>query len=241
MFAGLHISPPTLEYDTPDLPLPNRRPSYRAEDAPTLRALEGPPNPGLVETSSRPAERDSDSSADDGDIAQTTLISFDVTDSRDQEQSLDGGQGHWSAELRSANDEPLSNEPRYRVTGLTMLPTIMATEGLREIAAGILVMPIEALMVRSIGRLYRTRTGSGVGDMYPLASPIRLSDWTIGWTISPTRLTALRSICWSLVLQLAITGTVWAGFTVVSQWAARKPKPDTKRMESDMIERTATT
>ena len=206
MFGGLQISPPTMEYDTPDQPLPNHRSSSRTEDGPTLRALEGLPDLDRTETRTRPVERDSDSSADDAELTHATLISFDVeaNDGEPQDPAIEAALGHWSAELRSAN-EPPTDERKYHVTGLTMLPTIMATEGLREIAAGIVVMPIEALMVRSIGRLYRTRLGLGVDDMY---------SW---W--SPVRFPGFRSICWALALQLGITGVVWAGFTVVSQWA----------------------
>ena len=207
MFGGLQISPPTMEYDTPDQPLPNYRPSSsRTEDEPTLRALEGLPDLERTETRTHPAEGDSDSSADDGELTHPTLISFDVeaNDGEPQDPAIEAALGHWSAELRSAN-EPPTDERKYHVTGLTMLPTIMATEGLREIAAGIIVMPIEALMVRSIGGLYRTRLGLGMDDMY---------SW---W--SPVRLPGLRNICWALVLQLGITGVFWTGFTVISQWA----------------------
>ncbi|TVY39032.1 hypothetical protein LOCC1_G006079 [Lachnellula occidentalis] len=207
MFGGLQISPPTMEYDTPDQPLPNHHPSSsRTEDEPTLRALEGLPDVERTETRTRPAERDSDSGADDGELTHPTLISFDVeaNDGEPQDPAIEAALGHWSAELRSAN-EPPTDERKYHVTGLTMLPTIMATEGLREIAAGIIVMPIEAFMVRSIGRLYRTRLGLGMDDMY---------SW---W--SPVRLPSLQNICWALVLQLGITGVFWTGFTVVSQWA----------------------
>jgi hypothetical protein len=222
MFTGLQISPPTMEYDTPDRPLPDRRSSSRTEDGPTLRALEGLPDLERTETRTRPVERDSDSSADDGEVTHATLISFDVeaTDGEPQDPAIEAAMGQWSAELRSAN-EPASKEPRYHVTGFTMLPTIMATEGLREIAAGIVIMPIEALMVRSIGRLYRTRAGLGVDDMY---------SW---W--SPLRFPGFRSICWALALQLGITGVVWAGFTVVSQlaivseWATRKRELEKKK------------
>ncbi|TVY84777.1 hypothetical protein LSUE1_G001401 [Lachnellula suecica] len=223
MFAGLQISPPTMEYDTPDRPLP--RSSYRTEDEPTLRALEGLPSLERLETRTRPVERDSDSSADDVEMAQ--LISFDVEASQvipESARSAEAPSENWSAELRSANDPP-PTETRYRVTGLTMLPIIMATEGLREIVSGIVVMPLEALMVRCIGRLYRASAQTGVEDMYSLTSGFG----------------GFANILSALTLQLGITGLVWAGFTVTTQWAAMKRPPKEKKeteTSSDQTENT---
>lgn len=209
MFEGLSLPPPTMEYDTPDRPTP--RASQPVEDGPTLRALEGLPSLARSETHPRPTERDSDSSADDTELAHATLISFDVeTDNVNggQSQSMEGTLGQWSAELRSSNEQP-PGEIKYRVTGLTMLPTIMATESLREIAAGIVVMPFEALMVRCIGRMYRASAQSGAGDMYT---------WHSGFG----GLGGLSNILSALALQLGFSSIVWAGFTVISQWATKK-------------------
>ena len=88
-----------------------------------------------------------------------------------------------------------------------MLPTFMATEGLREIIAGIVVMPLEAVMVRLIGRAYRASAGLPMDDMYPTGFVVR----------------GVQNILSVLTMQLIVTGVTWAGFTIGTQyWAARK-------------------
>jgi hypothetical protein len=131
-------------------------------------------------------------------MTHATLISFDV----EATDVVESSRGTWSAELRSANEPKPSSDVKYRVTGVTMLPPIMATEGLREIAAGIIVMPLEALMVRVIGRAYRTSAGLGMEDMYPLGHGFP----------------SMGNLCSVLTVQLAVTGVIWAGFTVATQW-----------------------
>jgi hypothetical protein len=198
MFSGINISAPVLEYDTPDQNA-NERSRYRSEDEPTLRALEGLPALDRQDTRPHPNERDQDSSEDEEEeMTHAALISFDVEATDVVESSL----GTWSAELRSANEPKPSLDVKYRVTGLTMLPPIMATEGLREIVSGIIVMPLEALMVRVIGRAYRGSAGLGTEDMYRWGVP------------------SVGNLCSALTVQLAITGVIWAGFTVGTQWWA---------------------
>lgn len=200
MFSGLNIAPPTMEYDTPDRPTDDRT-RYRTEDEPTLRALEGLPALDRTETRPRQIEGDQDSSDDEEEeMTHATLISFDVEATDVVESSL----GTWSAELRSANEPKPSRVPLYRVTGLTLLPPIMATEGLREIAAGIIVMPLEALMVRVIGRAYRASAGLEVEDMFVWAVP------------------SVGNLLTALTLQLVVTGVIWAGFTAGTQWLAAR-------------------
>jgi len=201
MFSGLNISAPALEYDTPDRNA-DERSRYRSEDEPTLRALEG--LPALDRTGARlpQNERDQDSSdeEEEEEMTHAALISFDVEATDVVESSL----GTWSAELRSANEPKPSLDVKYRVTGLTMLPPIVATEGLREIVAGVIVMPLEALMVRVIGRAYRGSAGVGMEDMYRWGFP------------------SLGNLASALTVQLAITGVIWAVFTVGTQWWAVK-------------------
>jgi hypothetical protein len=211
MFSGLNVAAPSMEYDTPDRPRDDRS-RYRSEDEPTLRALEGLPALDRTETRARVNERDQDSSEEEEEeLTQATLISFDVEATDVVEPSL----GTWSAELRSANEPKPSQGLKYRVTGLTMLPPIMATEGLREIAAGIIVMPLEAFMVRVIGRAYRASAGLRMEDMFIWGVP---SVWNL--TIA-------------LTVQLAVTGIIWAGFTAGTQrlaalWGARGTESPTK-------------
>jgi hypothetical protein len=207
MFSGLAISPPTVEYDAPDQEsAATRRGQYRSEDESTLRALEGLPALERAETMNRAADGGRDGSDDeDNEVTQATIISFDVESTENVEPSL----GTWSAELRSANELKPVEEVSYRVTGITMLPTIMATEGLREVAAGILALPLEAVMVRMIGRAYRQASGRSMQDL---------------WDIQP----ALHSLNFSNVipafgLQIIITGFVWGGFTTITHiWANRQ-------------------
>jgi hypothetical protein len=200
IFSGLNIAAPTMEYDTPDRPT-DERSRYRSEDEPTLRALEGLPALDRTETRPRQTERDQDSSdEEEEEMTHATLISFDVEATDVVESSL----GTWSAELRSANEPKPSQDLKYRVTGLTMLPPIMATEGLREIAAGIIVMPLEALMVRVIGKAYRKSAGLSMEDIY-------------GWGVP-----SLWNLITVLTVQLAVTGVIWAGFTAGTQWLAAR-------------------
>lgn len=192
MFAGLSMSAPTMEYDTPDRP--EERQGSRS-DEPTLRALEGMPT--LVSVHG-------DETDDDEEMAHATLISFDV----EATEPVENAAGTWSAELRSANEPKAPEEVKYRVTGLTMLPPIMATEGLREIVAGVIVMPLEAVMVRIIGRAYRASAGLPMDDMY-----------SIGFTIR-----GFQNIASALTMQLVVTGIAWAGFTIGTQWWGRKKR-----------------
>ncbi|KAK0109405.1 hypothetical protein ONS95_002103 [Cadophora gregata] len=186
MFAGLNMSAPTMEYDTPDRP--DERQGNRS-DEPTLRALEGMPAMTSVH---------GDDSDDEEEPAHATLISFDV----EATEPVENATGTWSAELRSANEPKPTEEVKYRVTGLTMLPPIMATEGLREIVAGIIVMPLEAVMVRIIGRAYRASAGLPMVDLYP-----------VGFTVR-----GFQNILSALTIQLVVTGIAWAGFTIGTQW-----------------------
>jgi hypothetical protein len=170
MFSGIPDAAPAMEYDAPDRnpgieAVPNA--TIRAEDPPTLRALEGrpamePQNEAQLGRTEAVFEIEHDSSdEEEGEMAQATLISFDV----EATESMDNSLGPWSAELRSANEPGQSKDVKYRVTGLTLLPTILATEGLREVIAGILVMPLEAVMVRIIARAYRQSAGLSTSDL----------------------------------------------------------------------------
>lgn len=209
MFSGLPISTPSIGFDTPDIPFEEERPR-RGEDTPTLRALEGLPaldREEREEARMRQSLMDQDDSSEDenDEVQQTTLISFDVEAAHATENSM----GTWSAELRSAN-EPKSKIIQYRVTGLTMLPTILATEGLREICAGILVIPLEAVMVRIIGRAYLQNSGLSLSSFYEVFA---FKDAIPAW----------RNLVGAFAIQVVATGVIWAGFTLGSQrWAGKR-------------------
>ena len=213
MFSGIPDAAPSVEYDAPDRVseagnveiAPNS--NVRAEDLQTLRALEGRSAADYQEAPPRRERREAafemeqdSSDEEDAEMAHATLISFDV----EATESMDNSLGTWSAELRSANEPKQSKDVKYRVTGLTLLPTILATEGLREVIAGVLVMPLEALMVRVIARAYRHSAGLSVSDLYQLGEHVP----------------AFENLFSAFAMQMAITGVVWAGFTVGSQWWA---------------------
>lgn len=221
MFSGLDITAPDMEYDAPDRSSEDRVRNHGA-DAGTLRALEG--RPALEVREEREEERmrllsrsmeqrDNPSDDDDEELHQATLISFDV----EATDTAPDATSSWSAELRSANESKPSSDVEYRVTGLTMLPTILATEGLREVAAGILVMPLEALMVRVIARAYQKSAGLDVSNIYEVLS---IQD------LFP----AFGSLFGCFAIQVAFTGVVWTGFTMgVQLWALhRRPRPEEK-------------
>ena len=65
-------------------------------------------------------------------------------------------------------------------------------------------MPLEALMVRVIGKAYRRSAGLGMEDMY-------------GWGMP-----SMWNIITVLTVQLAVTGVIWAGFTAGTQWLAAR-------------------
>lgn len=218
IFSGLSSHAPLMEYDTPDITIEEER-SRRGEDTPTLRALEGLPaldRDGREEMRTRQSTLDAgDDSSEDGndEMQQATLISFDVEATEAVENSF----GTWSAELRSANEPvPLENI-NYRTTGLTMLPVILAAEGMREIIAGLLVLPLEAVMVRVIARAYRQDAGLSVTDLYSIGA-------TKGFL-------GRKSLIGVLALQVALTGAIWAGFTVTTQWLTRRRVGDAEGKE----------
>jgi hypothetical protein len=205
IFSGLSGHAPLMEYDTPDVTAEEER-SRRGEDTPTLRALEGLPaldREGREETRMRQSTPDpGDESSEDGndEMHQATLISFDV----EATEAVENSMGTWSAELRSANEPVPLESINYRTTGLTMLPVILAAEGLREILAGLLVLPLEAVMVGAIARAYRQDAGLGVADLYSIGA---LKGFL-----------GRRSLVGVFTLQVILTGAIWAGFTVTSQW-----------------------
>jgi hypothetical protein len=202
MFLGLPVAPPTMEYDSPDLDTEGR--AYRGEDEPTLRALEGLPALDRNEFQSRQNDGEQDTTdEDDDEMSHAPLISFDV----EATEAVESSRGTWSAELRSANEPKPSADIKYRVSGLTMMPTILATEGLREVIAGIMVMPLEAVMVRIIGRAYRGSADLGMEDMYLVTPAIR----------------GFGNLFPALAIQLFVTGCIWAGFTIGTHlWVTRR-------------------
>lgn len=203
MFEGF-LEAPTVEFDAPDR-IPTEQRTTRGEDPQTLRALEGLPTLNGPEEHPRILESDEDSSEEEGaEVAQARMISFDV----EATEAVDNPLGSWSAELRSADPPRSSKGTDYRVTGLTLQPTVSATEVFREVMLGFIMMPIEAVMVRVIARAYRKSAGMGVSDLYHVGEYVP----------------AIGNLFQAMTLQLAITGVIWAGFTVGAQFWAKRNK-----------------
>ncbi|RKF59067.1 hypothetical protein OnM2_063056 [Erysiphe neolycopersici] len=138
------------------------------------------------------------SDVDDDEMNHAQLISFDV----EPTESSDASRGPWSAELRSTNEPKTPSVARYRVTGLTLLPNILATEGLTDAVCDILVLPFEAIMVRVIGAAYQYN------------SDVK-SNYYFGIGLKPRGIVNLI-ITWTW--QVTITGIIWAGFTLCTNW-----------------------
>jgi len=197
----------------------------RTEDEQTLRALEGYPAADQEERERREEERmrllslameraeAGEVSEDEIEEPTATLISFDV----EATEPIGDTAGTWSAELRSANDPQPSNEIKYRVTGLTMLPTILATEGLRELAAGVLTMPLEAIMVRVIARSYAEIEAPMFYEVFEFRS----------------LLPVVENIFGAVAIQFIFAGAIWAGYTyAVQRYTTKKILQDDEDKEN---------
>jgi hypothetical protein len=158
----------------------------------TLQALEG-----------RRPNHDDSSDEDDHEMSQQTLITFDVEATEMTEATM----GTWSAELRSAN-EPPPKEKIYRTSALTMLPPLLVAEGFSVILAeiGLVILPLEAVMVRTVARAYRRSAGLGAEDLFEVFS------YRNPWI----NIFAVQAV------ELALTGALWAAFTFGSHAMSRK-------------------
>lgn len=216
MFSGLAVTPPQTEFDAPDRVGSNN--DARTVDEATLQALDEvattrrsgtpaqSPDTGRESRETREGREARDGSDDEEGEIQPTIISFDVEAAESVEPAL----GTWSAELRNTNDmNKPAQDVNYRVTGLTLLPTIMATEGLREIVAGLVLVPMEAVMVRFVGRVYRQAMGLPVDDLWDVAPVLRSLNFS--------------NLLPAIGLQVVSTGVVWAGFILTTHiWSTRK-------------------
>lgn len=211
MFQGLGVMAPHMEYDTPDQPM-DEEDTHTTPDRPNrVRASEGGSSPASNSAQGRTSWRQEQTGAsedEDEDQPPTTLISFDV----EATEPADATETSWSAELRSAQEPASSTGTKYRITGLTLLPFIMATEAMREVLAGIFVLPIEAVMMRVIGRSYRASAGLGVADMYEMS-------WFPNLGVQ-----GYENVVSVMALQIVVTGVVWAGVVGASAWYAERKR-----------------
>jgi hypothetical protein len=183
--------------------------SWHGEDEPTLRALEGLPSLDRTGIRAQQVDIDMDSSDDeDGEITHATLISFDVEATEVAETSA----GTWSAELRSANEAGPSKDIVFRMTAITMLPPLLAADILSAGLAGVILMPLEAVMVRVVARAYRESAGLGVDDFY-----------AVGGMVS-----GIGNLFSGCVCELAAAGLVWAGITVIADWLCIQDRNETE-------------
>lgn len=222
MFSGLGVNPPTMEFDTPDAEMRSSRGTPRAEDALTLRTLEGRSAVGTPDrTGNETNQEDHEASEgeDEAEVNHATLVSFDV----EATESVDAANGSWSAELRSANDSRQPKIAKYRVSGITLLPTIMATEGIKELASSVIALPLEYVMVRvRSSQLFCPRSYAescppqAIARAYGRKGVLALSLSDFSQRNAP--------VLSAFAIQFICTGVVWAGFTAAVYWKATRSR-----------------
>lgn len=173
----------------------------------TLQTLEGQPSDStIINNLNRDHEGESsDEDSEGNEISQQTVITFDIE--AEQISDPEVPMGAWSAELRNTNENEndLPKPLAYRITPLTMLPLLLAVDGLLAILTHIFTLPLEAAMVRIIGRAYGANR-----DMFAVG-------FGIPWK-GMGNLMAIYSI------ELAVSGIIWTGFTLLSQISSGKFK-----------------
>jgi hypothetical protein len=152
----------------------------------TLDALEG-----------RPSHHDDSSDDGEHELSGQAMITFDVEATDLSEAPV----GTWSAELRSVNEPPRKEIP-YPITALTMLPPLLAAEALSTGITTIVMLPLEAIMVRTLARSFRQSANLSTGDMF--------SGVGLTWRVISNILTVHA-------LECVVTGSLWAAFIVGSE------------------------
>ena len=189
--------------------IPNNSQDQPTEDQPTLRALEGLP---ALEQSTLPADQaSSDDGSDDGQTRRRrpveAMLSFEF-----EAADADVHNGApYAATLRSSAQPKSSTGTVYKVTGMTVMPSILACQGITEFVSSILAIPFEAAMVRVLGSAYRRSAGLGVEDLW---APVGFGGYRFSFT-------SLKNLLVVLALQFVITGALWTGYTAVVDWVRR--------------------
>lgn len=108
------------------------------------------------------------------DMVSTTLISFDV----EATDATDPPPGQWSAELRpnvgegsrldGATQSRPAQQPKYRSTTLTRLPSGLATDIFAWLPTRLLSAPFEAVVWRYFVRSFLGARGLSVENVYPV-------------------------------------------------------------------------
>lgn len=133
---------------------------------------------------------------------QTALISLDFEATEISSVAGAPGTGDWSAELRSA--EP-PKQTAYRITTFTMLPPLLAAEGLSAVIAAAVTLPVEMLMVRIVANAFRASAG---------VRGVELVDFIESWWKLP--LTGLLNVAIVQAAELICVGVIWSGYTFIS-------------------------
>ncbi|KAI5921359.1 hypothetical protein F4810DRAFT_678667 [Camillea tinctor] len=182
-------------------------------DIPTALALEGQANgesvPVGIRRQSTISSRGGDeyvTDEEDSEMVNPTLISFDV----DTSESTEPPSGVWSAELRpSFNGEtrPQQKEaPKYVVNPLTSLPSLLAGEVLTSSITQILLVPLDALAYRAVGRDFARKMGLPYHHMFE----VNMFDG-LSWR-------GALNLALIEMVRFLISSDLWAFTTVLSQW-----------------------
>ena len=151
---------------------------------------------------------------DNGEMVNTTLISFDV----EATESADTPPGVWSAELRPnpAGDgrTPTKEEPKYRVSPLTLMPSRLVGHIFAQTSARILTLPLEMLWVRMMARSYRTRFGWPTADMH---GPGLFSGVTMSMVANYCA-TEMVHLCLCSEIAVGLTGVALANTISEEEW-----------------------
>ncbi|KAI0420137.1 hypothetical protein F5X98DRAFT_36852 [Xylaria grammica] len=139
------------------------------------------------------------------EMANPTLISFDV----DMSDSTEPPVGGWSAELRPSNSGDSTNQekeaPKYKVTTLTSLPSLLAGDIVTSSLTHALLTPFDILAFRSMARAFSLKFGLPMGDMFE----VNLADGLVA--------RMMFNLCQAEVLKFVICFGTWAMITSVAQ------------------------
>ncbi|KAI5865455.1 hypothetical protein GGS23DRAFT_427440 [Durotheca rogersii] len=157
-------------------------------------------------TFSNRAGEDYGTDEEDSEMINPTLISFDV----DTSESTEPPTGVWSAELRPSfggDSRQLPKEaPKYLVTPLTSLPSVLASDIIADFVINIISIPLDAYAFPTVARALARRRDIAHGDMFD-ESFLKSITWQ-----------GLLNIIQLDIIRLFISGEVWALATVLSQW-----------------------
>ncbi|KAI1096736.1 hypothetical protein F5B19DRAFT_434324 [Rostrohypoxylon terebratum] len=143
---------------------------------------------------------------EDAEMVNPTLISFDV----DTSESTEPQTGVWSAELRpnfSGDSRQQAKEaPIYAVNPLTNLPSSFASDILSNFVTNILFIPLASHASPIVARALARRRGLPYEDMYD------------GSFLGGLTWRAIANIIQLDIVNLLLSGEIWAGTTMLSQY-----------------------